>query len=1001
MMNARLKQVLVMLAASSILAAPTNALSQQRIIYRHSAAIMDEAEIEFSANPVAFSDLYVGEQIEPIQLGSRNGVAPISWTSKGNLPEGLSLSSTGEISGTPTKSGEFDGIVFVATDAAEAQAETAGNVAVYQPLSSSDLTQTLPLDVAANHQIAFSGGKAPYSISIETGTLPDGMTLDGATIRGTPSAEGVYISRLLIQDANGREARPQLTLAVANTLVASSAFGDAYVGDPYSGQLTATGGSVPYLWFMEAGSELPEGLDLDGDTGAVSGSVESAGTYTFKARVTDGNQFADASVDLTAYDQLSLAAKTYPDPYIGEAYTQGAAPTMSGGKSTIKWSAAALPGGLSINPFTGVITGTASAANTPNQTASTTITVEDANAKRKSGTYAFTPRAAIALGDKQFATAEVNAAYTASGPTATGGKTPYTWSASALPSGLAINASTGAITGTPNASNAPGTVSPTITVTDANTRKTSKSYSIRITAPFTLSAKTYADPYIGQSYSAAEGAAPTPLGGTGPYVWSASGLPAGLSINSSTGVISGTPSTSNTAGSTVTARISATDTYATVGSADYTFTTRGALSISTAVPSSMQRTTAVNSTMSATGGKSGYTWSASGMPAGVTINASSGVASGTPTANGSYSVVVTVKDANGKTATRTTAVSVASGSYTASITGGSGAVTLKSQFTVAQWASDIPKVVTLASGQTRGNTASAAAVSIGGAWGGDLTFNVAGEIQGAAGSANGGTGGTAFNAETDGASGQKLKLNVTGGILAGGGGGGKGGTGGKGANGSYAGAATREPASGYYNYTSNPIGFWNVNKMKKTPNGTGGYLSQDWSISIGGQEVAKGSGSDPSSVTSGGWTYYKGPNIADWSDDVYLEGGGYAVYRSKAGSTVSTTGGAGGAGGNGAAGIGYGSAAGTGAAGTAGANGSGTNAGKGGTGGKGGNGGTWGTAGATGATGTTGAAGKTATGTATAGAAGTAGVSGGAAGIAINGIANVTLSGSNVKGRQL
>jgi hypothetical protein len=133
--------------------------------------------------------------------------------------------------------------------------------------------------------------------------------------------------------------------------------------------------------------------------------------------------------------------------------------------------------------------------------------------------------------------------YTAS-LTASGGTTPYTWSISSgsLPAGVILNVSTGGLSGTPTAS---GTSSFTVQVMDSMTptaQTATESLSITVTAAVTavsIATTSLASGQVGMSYSQTLSA----TGGIMPYTWSlASGtLPSGLTLNASTGLISGTP----------------------------------------------------------------------------------------------------------------------------------------------------------------------------------------------------------------------------------------------------------------------------------------------------------------------------------------------------------------------------------------------------------------------------------------------------------------------------
>jgi Putative Ig domain len=133
------------------------------------------------------------------------------------------------------------------------------------------------------------------------------------------------------------------------------------------------------------------------------------------------------------------------------------------------------------------------------------------------------------------------------------------------------------------------------------------------------------------------------------FTWSASGLPAGLSINSSSGLISGTPTTAGSNNVTVTA----TDTTNAHGSTSFTWTINSQTGNTVTVSNPGNQTgtvgTAVSLQMHATDSQSGqtFTWSASGLPAGLSINSSTGLISGTPTTAATNNVTVTATDTTG------------------------------------------------------------------------------------------------------------------------------------------------------------------------------------------------------------------------------------------------------------------------------------------------------------------------------------------------------------------
>ena len=243
----------------------------------------------------------------------------------------------------------------------------------------------------------------------------------------------------------------------------------------------------------------------------------------------------------TATQSISSKALT-----LNTAATSFTPITGSGGAAPLTYSVSpSLPAGLSINSTTGAITGTPTATSAATNY---TVTVTDASSATSTAQFSLTVNGAVtatqAVASKMLT---VNAAATAFTPvTGSGGTGPLAYSVSpSLPTGLSINSTTGAITGTPTATSAAANY--TVTVTDANNATNTAQFNLTVnggvSATQSVASKTLALNQAATPFTPVSG-----TGGTGPLAYSVSpSLPAGLSINSTTGAITGTPTATSPA----------------------------------------------------------------------------------------------------------------------------------------------------------------------------------------------------------------------------------------------------------------------------------------------------------------------------------------------------------------------------------------------------------------------------------------------------------------------
>ncbi|MCW2646585.1 MAG: hypothetical protein JWP07_2694, partial [Pseudonocardiales bacterium] len=330
---------------------------------------------------------------------------------------------------------------------------------------------------------------------------------------------------------------PTITAATAGTAAATLTWtAPSTGGSPITGYVV-----TPYIG---ATAQAPQTFAGTGTTQTLTGLTPGAAyTFTVAAQNVAGTGPASAkSASVTPNVSPSLSFTAPPAGEVGVPYSR--ALTVTDGTAPFAWSisAGSLPAGLTLNASTGLLSGTPTAAG------SFTFTVRVVDASGQSATKSVTlvvaaaPTLAFTPG-----AGEVGVAYSQQ-PTLSGGTSPVAWTVSAgsLPAGLTLDPSTGLVSGTPTAA---GNFSLTILATDAFSQVASKTVSLAIVARPAFAATAPPAGQLGVAYSTTFDV----TGGTAPLVWSisAGSLPSGLTLNTSTGVLSGTPTTVGSSSFTV------------------------------------------------------------------------------------------------------------------------------------------------------------------------------------------------------------------------------------------------------------------------------------------------------------------------------------------------------------------------------------------------------------------------------------------------------------------
>ncbi len=604
------------------------------------------------------------------------------------LPTGLTfVTSTLTITGTPTVIQDID-VTYSVEDADGDTARQEFQISV----SEEDTTPTFPYDIpdlslrVGSPFLALlpaaTGGNLPYTYTISG--LPDSLTFitDTRTITGTPTAAQVHEVTYSATDqdldvvsqtfeinvaADKTPAQPSVSdmhLKVTRSLLAELPAGEN--GDP------------PYTYTI---TTLPSGLHFNRNTRFIAGTPDTAGSIIVTYTITDEDKDS-ASVDftLTVYDLPDLADISDTSGMKGELFTLELA-EATGGRPPLEYSVTGLPSGLEFITTTRVITGTPTQVEVGNvtykvvdqdddqDTVTFTITVTDlsenlggnynnnnnnSNIGNNNGGTITAP--ALTLTDTSGFALKVGQQFTQQLPAANGGTPPYQYAVTALPPGLTFNRGSHTLSGTPTT---PGATNITYWVTDANSNRASDDFTITVNAaPLSLGDTIGFSATVGEPFTQQ---LPAATGGSSPYAYGVTTLPAGLTFEHATRTITGTPSVAETRVVTYSVsdgnRTSAHDAFTITvnealtpqpeGTEGNTGNTQGSLQLTLVGAKEFNARVGVLYTQqlpAATGGSSPYAYGVNVLPAGLRFEHATRTITGTPTTAETKVVTYSVTD---------------------------------------------------------------------------------------------------------------------------------------------------------------------------------------------------------------------------------------------------------------------------------------------------------------------------------------------------------------------
>ncbi len=282
-------------------------------------------------------------------LLEQGGVGNLTWTETGSLPAGMSFSSQGVLSGTPTVAGSFPIAVTLTDSSTPAKSASSNLILTVTTAPLVFTSSTVPTAVVGRpfiQALPVAGGTQPYNATVTGGTLPPGLNLSsGGVLNGTPSGTGNFTFNVTVTDSSTptKTATQTLTMGVNTLVITTTVLPNGIVGVPYTAPITTTGGTLP-LSFSLTNTAFPPGLFIQqpsqvppSSTGALAGTPTLAGTYTFSESVVDhSTPIQTATEDYT----VTIAPSGTPAPatvtFVSQPQNSIGGQTLSGSSVVVR-----------------------------------------------------------------------------------------------------------------------------------------------------------------------------------------------------------------------------------------------------------------------------------------------------------------------------------------------------------------------------------------------------------------------------------------------------------------------------------------------------------------------------------------------------------------------------------------------------------------------------------------------------------------------------------------